>query len=186
MMEKGTYGYGIKKLKMQFLKMTACLALVIGALVIGIVLTGTRKNIWTVGAVCTVLPTATFAVNIIARLKGLPLKKAAYKRFEALSEGLVTSCDMIVTANQKLVPIQASVFHETGIAAYTAGKKLDVKEAEKDLNGLSKSVGIYAKVQLFSDYEAFLKRVKSIHPPVNEEKREELIQKKRDFLVYSM
>lgn len=185
-MEKGTYGYGIRKLKVQILKMLACCTLVIGALVIGIILTGTRKNIWTVGAICSVLPAATFAVNVIARMKGLPLKKNVYRQFEQVSSGLVTSCDMIVTANQKLVPIQASVFHEMGIAAYTAAKKIDVKQAEKDLNGLSKSVGIYAKVQLFSDYDAFLKRVKGIAPPESEEKRAELEHKKEEFLIYSM
>ena len=119
-------------------------------------------------------------------MKGLPLKKAAYERFAQVSGGLVTSCDMIVTANQKLVPIQAAVFHEMGIAAYTASKKIEIKQAEKDLNGLSKSVGIYAKVQLFGDYDAFLKRVKGITPPESKEKREELENKKSEFLVYSM
>ena len=169
-MEKGTYGYGIRKLKIQILKMSACYALVIGAFVIGLILTGTRKNILTVGAICSVLPAATFTVNVIARLKGLPL----------------TACDMIVTANQKLVPIQAAVFHEHGITAYTASKKTDLKQAERDLNGLSKSVGIYAKIRLFGDFEAFLKQTGAIQEPENEEKKEELRQKRKAFLVYSM
>ena len=185
-MEKGTYGYGIRKLKIQILKMSACYALVIGAFVIGLILTGTRKNILTVGAICSVLPAATFTVNVIARLKGLPLKKQDYENFEKAAEGQVTACDMIVTANQKLVPIQAAVFHEHGITAYTASKKTDLKQAERDLNGLSKSVGIYAKIRLFGDFEAFLKQTGAIQEPENEEKKEELRQKRKAFLVYSM
>ena len=185
-MVRGEYGYGKRKLRTQFLLCAGCLVLVFGALIIGIVLTGTRKNIWTVGDVCSVLPAATFAVNIVARMKGLPLKKADYERFAAVSGGLVTACDMIFTANQKLVPVQAAVLHEMGIVGYTASKKLDVKQAERDMNGLMKSVGIYSKIQLYTDYEAFLKRVKGITPPSDEEKREELEKKRLDLLVYSM
>ena len=93
---------------------------------------------------------------------------------------------MIFTANQKLVPVQAAVLHEMGIVGYTASKKLDVKASERDLNGLLKSVGIYSKIQLFTDYEAFLKRVSGLRPVDDEEKREELLKKRMDLLVYSM
>ena len=51
---------------------------------------------------------------------------------------------------------------EHGIVGYTALKKIDVKQSERDVNGLLKSVGIYGKIQLFTDYDAFLKRVKGI------------------------
>ncbi len=185
-MEKGTYGYGKKKLKAQILKLAACCALVFGALTIGLITTGNRKNIWTVGAICSVLPAATFAVNVIARCKGLPLKSEDYERLAEVSEGLVLSCDMIVTAGQKLIPVQAAVFHETGITAYTASKKVEVKQAEKDINGLLKSIGVYSKIQLYTDYSAFLKRVDGIQPSESDEKKKELEKKKGEFLVYSM
>ena len=185
-MEKGTYGYGKKKLLRQCLFCGICLALSFGAVLAGYLATGKRTNIWTIGAVFPVIPAATFLVNIVARCKGLPLKKQEYDRFAAASGGLVTACDMILTAGQKLVPIQASVLHETGIAAYTASDRLDVRETERDVNGLLKSVGIYAKVQLFTDYEAFLKRVGGIRPPASEEAKEELLKKREDLLVYSM
>ena len=109
-MNRGDYGYGMKKLRQQILLCAGCCVLVFGALILGICLTGTRKNIFTVGAICSVLPAATFAVNIVARSKGLPLKKAEYRRFAEVTGDNVTACDMIVTANQKLVPIQAAVF----------------------------------------------------------------------------
>lgn len=54
------------------------------------------------------------------------------------------------------------------------------------MNGLLKSVGIYGKIQLFTDYDAFLKRVKGIAAPESEEVRKELEKKRYDFLVYSM
>ena len=185
-MNRGDYGYGMKKLRQQILLCAGCCVLVFGALILGICLTGTRKNIFTVGAICSVLPAATFAVNIVARSKGLPLKKAEYRRIAEVTGDNVTACDMIVTANQKLVPIQAAVFSEHGIVGYTALKKIDVKQSERDVNGLLKSVGIYGKIQLFTDYDAFLKRVKGIAAPESEEVRKELEKKRYDFLVYSM
>ena len=54
------------------------------------------------------------------------------------------------------------------------------------MNGLLKSVGIYSKIQLFTDYEAFLKRVSGIKTPGFGEAREELIKKRTELLVYSM
>ena len=60
------------------------------------------------------------------------------------------------------------------------------KQSERDVNGLLKSVGIYGKIQLFTDYDAFLKRVKGIAAPESEEVRKELEKKRYDFLVYSM
>ena len=90
-----------------------------------------------------------------------------------------------MTANQKLVPIQAAVFHETGIAGYCASKKVDLRNAERDINGLLKSGGFYMKLQLFNDYDLFLKRVKGIRPG-GEEKEKELSEKRSNFLLYSM
>ncbi len=185
-MEKGIYGYGKKKLLRQCLLCGICLALSFGAVFIGYLATGNTTTIWTIGAVFPVIPAAMFLVNIIARSRGLPLRRADYDRFALASEGQVTACDMILTANDKLVPIQALVLHETGIVAYTAAKKLDVKGAERDVNGLLKSVGIYSKIQLFTDYEAFLKRVSGIKTPGFGEAREELIKKRTELLVYSM
>ncbi len=185
-MEKGIYGYGKKKLLRQCLFCGICLALSFGAVLIGYLATGKRTTIWTIGAVFPVIPAAMFLVNIIARCKGLPLGRAEYDRFASASEGQVTACDMILTAGDKLVPIQVSVLHGTGIAAYTASKKLDVRETERDVNGLLKSVGIYSKIQLFTDYEAFLGRARGIQPPASEEQRAELEKKRAELLVYSM
>lgn len=185
-MEKGRYGYGKKKLTRQCLMCALCFGFSFGVVIAAYLITGKRTSIWTIGAVFTVIPAATFLTNIIARCKGLPLKKEDYVRFAAVSGGKVTACDLILTAGQKLVPIQASVLHEMGIAAYTAAKNLDVKEAERDVNGLLKSVGIYSKIQLFTDYEAFLKRVQGIKVPADEEMQAELEKRREDFLVYSM
>ncbi|MCI8549310.1 MAG: hypothetical protein HFI68_01745 [Lachnospiraceae bacterium] len=185
-MEKGIYGYGKKKLMRQCFLCAICLVLSFGAVLIGYLATGKRTSIWTIGAVFPVIPAATFLVNIVARCKGLPLKKEEYKRFAEVAGGQVTACDMILTANQKLVPIQASVFHEMGIAAYTTSKKLDIKETERDVNGLLKSVGIYSKIQIFTDYEAFLKRVKGLKTPASPEEQEAFEKKRQDLLVYSM
>ena len=185
-MEKGIYGYGKKKLLRQCLFCGICLALSFGAVLIGYLATGKRTTIWTIGAVFPMIPAAMFLVNIIARSKGLPLGRREYERFAAVSGGQVTACDMILTANDKLVPVQVSVLHGTGIAAYTTSKKLDVKETERDVNGLLKSVGIYSRIQIFTDYEAFLKRVGGIRPPASEEERAELEKKRTDLLVYSM
>ena len=69
-MEKGVYGYWKKKLIRQGLSCALCLALAVTALIVGLVLTKSRMNIWSIGAIFTAIPAAVLFTNIIARLSG--------------------------------------------------------------------------------------------------------------------
>ena len=185
LMEKGDYGYAKSMLIKQGLKFGLCLLLVVGFYIAGWIIFGTRVNILSIGTVCSVIPGVIFAVNIIMRLGGLPVKKEVYARFEEASKGHVTVCDMIVTAEEVNYPLQLGIITSHGIICYTSSKKMDIKKAERALSGLSKSVGIHNKVTVCSDFEYFLRRVKNAKRP-DETERQAIMDKRKEFLMYSM
>ncbi len=185
-LQKGDYGYITHRKKIQLIKIIIGVALVIAVLVTGIVTTGSRKNLLTVGSILLVLPVANIAVNYIAMFCFKKLSKEEADEFMTASEGKVTSCDMIVTANQKLVPIQVSVIYKNGIVAYSNSKDLKRKEAESDMNKLLKAIGCPYTIRIMNEWKPFIRQVQSIEAPISEEEKNGLEEIKYDLLKYSM
>lgn len=185
-MQKGDYGYISHRKKVQLIKVIIGAALVITVLVTGIVTSGTRNNLLTVGSVLLVLPTANFLVNLIAMSCFKKPDDIEYEEFSKASEGKITSCDMIVTANQKLVPIQFSLIYKNGIVAYSNSKKINRRDAEANMNLLLKSIGCPVSIKILSEWKPFIRQVQSIETPQSEEETKELENIKYDLLKYSM
>ena len=183
---KGDYGYITHRKKVQLIKIIIGVALVIAVLVTGIVTTGSRRNLLTVGSVLLVLPVANIAVNYIAMFCFKKLSNEEAEEFKAASEGKVTSCDMIVTANQKLVPIQVSVVYKNGIVAYSNSKDLKRNEAEENMNKLLKAIGCSSTIRIMNEWKPFIRQVQSIEAPASEEEIVALEEVKYDLLKYSM
>lgn len=185
-LQKGDYGYISHRKKVQLLKVIIGTALVITVLVTGIVTSGTRNNLLTVGSILLVLPTANFLVNLIAMGCFKKPQDNEYEEFSKAARGKITSCDMIVTANQKLVPIQFSLIYKNGIVAYSNSKKVNRKEAEENMNMLLKSIGCPVSIKILSEWKPFLRQVQSVEPPFNDEETKALEDIRYDLLKYSM
>lgn len=183
---KGDYGYITHRKKIQLIKIIIGTALVIAVLVTGIITTGSRKNLLTVGSILLVLPVANTAVNYIAMLCFKKLSKKEAEEFKTASAGKVTSCDMIVTAAQKLVPIQASVVYKNGIVAYSNSRNLKRKEAEENMNRLLKAIGCSSTIRIMNDWKPFIRQVQSIEITHSDEEIAALKEVKYDLLKYSM
>lgn len=183
---KGDYGYITYRKNVQLIKIIIGVALVVAVLVTGIVTTGSRNNLLTIGSILLVLPTANTAVNLIAMLSFKKLSKEEAEEFKAASEGKVTSCDMMVTANQKLVPIQVSVIYKNGIVAYSNSKDLKRKEAEENMNKLLRNIGCTSTIKIMNEWKPFIRQVQSIEAPHSKEEISALKEVKYDLLKYSM
>ncbi len=185
-LQKGDYGYITYRKKVQLTKIIIGTILVIAVLVTGIVTTKTRNNLLTLGSILLVLPVANIAVNYIAMLSFKKLSLTQADEFKVASEGKVTSCDMIVTANQKLVPIQASVVYKNGIVAYSNSKDLKRKEAEENMNQLLKNIGCSSTIRIMNEWKPFIRQIQSIEAPIGNEELEALEVVKYDLLKYSI
>ncbi len=183
---KGEYGYITYRKKVQLIKVAVGIILVAAVLITGIVTTGSKNNLLTIGSILLVLPTANFLVNLIAMLPFKKLDEGSYDEFMEASKGKITSCDMIVTANQKLVPIQLAVIYKNGIVAYTNSKKINRKEAEENMNKLLKNIGCSATIRILNEWKPFIRQVQSIELPENEEETASLNEVRTDLLKYSI
>ena len=186
-LQKGDYGYLSNRKRMQLIKVIIGIVLVFAVLFTGIITTGTKNNLLTVGSILLVLPTANFAVNLIAAMKFKKLKQEEYDEFAKAAEGKVTSCDMLVTANQKLVPLPVSIIYKNGIVSYTnLSEKFNRKDAEEDMNRLLKSIGCPVGIKIMNEWKPFIRQVQSIEAPATDEERQKLDEIKYDLLKYSM
>ena len=183
---KGDYGYIKKRKLVQLAKVAFILLDIILVMLIGIYISGSRKNLLTVVAVLMVLPMANFAASLIALFphKSAPLNE--YEEFQKHSGGLITSCDMVITSRTLVVPLEFSVVHSSGVYAYSASKDLKVKDAQEYVENMCAANQLNTKVHIFKDLGPFYRRLDALErekPDV--EKEDELLHIKACMLAIS-
>ena len=172
---------------MQLAKVAFILQDIILVMLIGIYISGSRKNLLTVVAVLMVLPMANFAASLIALFphKSAPLNE--YEEFQKHSGGLITSCDMVITSRTLVVPLEFSVVHSSGVYAYSASKDLKVKDAQEYVENMCAANQLNTKVHIFKDLGPFYRRLDALErekPDV--EKEDELLHIKACMLAISL
>lgn len=121
---------------------------------------GTRKNIMTLVAILGVLPAAKCAVNFIMIMLQKPVDSELVKRTQEKAQGLVQSYEMMVTAYEGRMPIDAMVVCGNQVVCYSSAQKGDFAFMEKHMAKILSSNGCYSvKVKIFREERAFLERV---------------------------
>lgn len=163
--EKGQYGYRDHRRKVQLAKVLFGAAMIL-------LQAGARsftdneaaRNILTVMAVLSVLPTANVASPLAASWKYKTPPIDFYERVSSRKEKGLLLYDLIVTSKEQIIPIEAVMVHQRGIFAYCSLEKLDIKKAQKYLNDTFKSQKLDPNVKLMRDEQAFLSCLDSLKP----------------------
>lgn len=122
------------------------------------------RNILTVMAILSVLPTANVASPLLASWRWRTPSKEFHDRVKAMETKGRILYDLIITSREQIIPVDAAMVHPLGTFAFCPAKKVDVKGSEKFLNDAFKSRGLDGNVRLIMDEGAFLKRMKSLRP----------------------
>lgn len=184
---KGDYGYIKKRKLVQMAKVAFVLLDIIIVMLIGIYISGSRKNLLTIVAVLMVLPMANFAASLITLFphKSAPLKE--YEEFQKHSGGLITSCDMVITSRTLVVPLEFAVVHSSGVYAYSASKDLKVKDAQEYVENMCAANQLNTKVHIFKDLGPFYRRLDALEREKPDgEKEDELLHIKACMLAISL
>lgn len=179
--EKGKPGYLEKRKRFLLFMALFCLADIAAVVLLGVLVTGSKKNLFTVAGILFCLPMANFVSQLFVLL---PFKSLAPERREALLSAAGPSplvCDCVITSEDMILPVQAAVLHENGIAAFLGekGKYKDVKSAQAYLERALRAGGTGGHVHLFTDWQAFLRRLEELPPQEETEKQ----RKQRDALL---
>lgn len=162
--QKGEPGY-IKAQKMKFLVGTiAEFAVVIGLVVLGYVQTGSRLNLLTVVAVVGCLPAAKMMVELIALWPHHSIEPGVYKEVEEKAPLLMKACDLVITGNDKVMPVNVFVISDHTVYGFTDSQKTDEAKLSSYLKEMLKNNRIEkVTVKIFHDYTAFLARAEGMN-----------------------
>ncbi len=162
--QKGQFHY-IKSQKMKYLLGTISeFSVVIILVIVGYVQTGTRLNWFTLFAVLACLPSAKMLVELITLLPIKGVEEDVYREIELKAPLLTKAYDLVITCNDKNIPVDAMVISDHVVCGYTVSERTDESKCADCLKAFLKS-NHYDKmtVKIFHDYHAFLSRAEGMN-----------------------
>lgn len=163
-MEKGTHGYLDHKRKSLWIKALINLLVIIVLFAVGLILTKTKSNYFTVVAVLMTIPLAYFITGLASIGSFRSLSGEKRQELIALTDRMelksVTAFDLILTVKEKQMYAGAVLFTPEEVVLYTENVK-KLYEFRENLSGVLKNTGYFSGVYLTDDWNEFLARVKA-------------------------
>lgn len=175
---KGTYGYLKNRKRYTALRTVFFFCICFGLYVMGIVSTGSNKNLLTVAAVLGCLPSCKSAVNLIMFLKAKGCSEALHQKLSAYENDLTVFYDLYFTSYQKNYALSHMALKGGVLCGITEDPACDCKAAEKHLGQLLSQEGIkHVVVNLFSQEDQYIDRLGRLvgMPEEGQKSREEIV-----------
>ena len=137
--------------------------LVVSLFAIGLILTKTKSNYYTVMAVLMTVPLAYFVTGLAAIGSFKSLGEEKWQEFQELTGSFaeaVTATDLILTVKEKQMYAGAVLFTTAEVVLYTAKAK-KLYAVREDLSGVLKNTGYFSGVYLTDDWNEFISRAKT-------------------------
>lgn len=163
-MEKGQPGY-IKARKLRYLVWAVAeFGIVAAIIILGYVQTGNRLNLFTVVGIVGCLPAAKMLVEFITMAPHKSIAPERYQEIQNKASLLTRVYDLIITSNEKVMPVEAMVISGHVVCGYSESPKTDETELARHLKSLLKANRMdKITVKIFHDYDAFLARAEGMN-----------------------
>ena len=123
----------------------------------------TNKNLLTVLAMIIFIPTAKFLIDYFMIPWKSFVRPEEYTEVEKICEPLPVYAELVITASEKRYSISyLLVDKDDNIVAYTTDGKADKEGFKKGVTNFLNYYNFDSKVELYSDYEAYISRCKEI------------------------
>lgn len=159
-MEKGTHGYIDRKRSRLIMSAVLNVVLVVSLFAIGLILTKTKSNYYTVMAVLMTVPLAYFVTGLAAIGSFKSLGEEKWQEFQELTGSFVdaiSATDLILTVKEKQMYAGAVLFTTAEVVLYTEKAK-KLYAVREDLSGVLKNTGYFSGVFLTDDWNEFMNR----------------------------
>lgn len=162
---KGQYGYRNYHRKIQLFKVLFGALMIIAQLLArNLTDNVSAKNILTVMAILSVLPTANAASPLLASWRFTTSSEEFYKRVLPYESKFPVLYDLILTSKEAIMPMDAIAVHPHGVYAYCISQKVDAAKAEKFLNEMFAGHKLDPHVKIFKEESLFFKRLDQLKP----------------------
>ena len=122
------------------------------------------KNVLTLMAVLSVLPTANVASPLLASWRYKTPPQEFYKKTAAYAGTGTILYDLVITTKEQILPVDAVMVHPLGVFAYCPAEKIDLKKAEKTLNEIFKSQRLDPNLKIMKEEKQFFNRLSGLKP----------------------
>ena len=182
---KGSYEYLAARRRQYMAYAILCALLVAGFFLLGWFLTHTRKNIFILPALFSVIPFANFVSAYIAMSSGASYldeeKRAAVRRFE--EAGMLYYHLMYCDEKGRRQFLDCVVFYQGGIVAYCSKLKAERKtDVESDCITRLKKKGTSMRLKIYTDWDEFAARIANVEAVVPEEDAKKVERAEEQFL----
>ncbi len=172
-LNKGTPGYiqarKNRYLLLAILEFTAVLILVI----IGLMRSGSRLNMFTIIAILGCLPGSMMLVEFIILVPVKCESTAFSAEVDQKTDQLVTAYDLILTVEEKIMPVDVLIFSGHVIIGYDQQKRTDEAKVAAYLKEfLSQNHYDKMTVKIFNEYKSFLSRAEELNRKAKENEEE--------------
>lgn len=159
--KKGTRGY-IRSKKIKYLLIAFGLSLaILGFIIIGLIINGDTKNIYTIMGVLTALPFANILTVYIALFPFSSPDEEEYKKIYDVAKNAVFSTELVITSSTlKSIMLSYVVVTEDIILAYSSTNVENVKDYEKYISGMLAAHSIQMNIKIFREFSSYHKFVK--------------------------
>ncbi len=160
---KGDYGYYSyeKKRRVGIVALMFGLCLVI--FLTGIIMTGSRKNMFTLIAILGVLPAAKWAVQMIMVLLQKPIDPKVYEVTEKIAGELTHGYELCVTAYEGRLSLDAVVVCGNIIAAYSSAQKGKFEFMETHVRKIIHGNGLgNPTFKIFRKFDQYEERIRQL------------------------
>lgn len=186
-LERGEYGY-LKEKKRGVLRHTILMVLIgLVIFVVGLLLNKMEAtNVFTIAAICMVLPAAKSFVSVVLLFPYHPMNPETKKRLDSYAkEGDTMMYDVVFTSSEKVMHLDCIYVTGHQIIGYTSREKDKVQiiqdyfKKELKLRGISYAVYIVTEEKQVKDRM----KLRGEEAEINEEAKEEVLSMLRIFTV---
>lgn len=161
--QKGTPGYLNYKKKVEIIRTVIYFGIVAAIFFLGYFQTGTRLNLLTVVAILGVLPSAKALVGVIARLPYKSISEDTASDIASRTEHLTVCYDMVITSEEKIMPVDCIVISGHNIFGYTSNKKVDLNLLTKHIRKILELNHISGMgIKILNEYKPFITRAEGL------------------------
>ena len=162
--QKGAPGYLDYKKKVEIIRTIVYFGIVAAVFILGYSQTGTRLNLLTVVAILGCLPAGKALVGVIARFPYRSIEKERADEIAGKTAHLTVCYDMVITSEEKIMPVDCIVISGSNIFGYTHNKKADLKMVSDHIKAMLKQNGYTGlAVRVLNEYKPFITRAEGLN-----------------------
>lgn len=173
---KGQYGYMDSQRKKVIIRTIVMFGISLALFGIGILSTGTKKNLLSVVAVLGCLPASKSAVNMIMFLRAKGCSPHVKEQVEKHGKSLTQLFDLLFTSYDKNYRVSHMVIKGNVVCGYTEDAACDCIACEKHLGELLKQGGCKGvTVKIYHDLENYCEGLENLEKQEAEEASEDIL-----------